>query len=279
MEGKIIKLISNDYTVLSNNKKYICKSRGKFRKLKISPLVGDQVVFDDINNYILEVKKRKNELVRPPVANIDQAFIITSVKHPNFSTNLLDKLIDIIEFNNIEPIICFTKLDLLNKEEQNDIDVYINYYKKIGYKVFTNTQISEIKEQFKNKISVFTGQTGAGKSTLLNNINPNLKIKTDDISYALGRGKHTTRHVELIDLENGFVADTPGFSSLEFIDMKDIDIRDNFVEFELYKEKCKYRDCMHDKEDECEVKNKVRSGDVLESRYQNYLNFIHKRER
>ena len=279
MEGKIIKLISNDYTVLSNNKKYICKSRGKFRKLKISPLVGDQVVFDDINNYILEVKKRKNELVRPPVANIDQAFIITSVKHPNFSTNLLDKLIDIIEFNNIEPIICFTKLDLLNKEEQNDIDVYINYYKKIGYKVFINTQISEIKEQFKNKISVFTGQTGAGKSTLLNNINPNLKIKTDDISYALGRGKHTTRHVDLIELENGFVADTPGFSSLEFIDMKDIDIRDNFVEFELYKEKCKYRDCMHDKEDECEVKNKVRSGDILESRYQNYLNFIHKRER
>lgn len=279
MEGKIIKLISNDYTVLSNNKKYICKSRGKFRKLKISPLVGDQVVFDDINNYILEVKKRKNELVRPPVANIDQAFIITSVKHPNFSTNLLDKLIDIIEFNNIEPIICFTKLDLLNKEEQNDIDVYINYYKKIGYKVFINTQISEIKEQFKNKISVFTGQTGAGKSTLLNNINPNLKIKTDDISYALGRGKHTTRHVELIELENGFVADTPGFSSLEFIDMKDIDIRDNFVEFELYKEKCKYRDCMHDKEDECEVKNKVKSGDILESRYQNYLNFIHKRER
>lgn len=279
MEGKIIKLISNDYTVLSNNKKYICKSRGKFRKLKISPLVGDQVVFDDIKNYILEVKKRKNELVRPPVANIDQAFIITSVKHPNFSTNLLDKLIDIIEFNNIEPIICFTKLDLLNKEEQNDIDVYINYYKKIGYKVFINTQISEIKEQFKNKISVFTGQTGAGKSTLLNNINPNLKIKTDDISYALGRGKHTTRHVELIELENGFVADTPGFSSLEFIDMKDIDIRDNFVEFELYKEKCKYRDCMHDKEDECEVKNKVRSGDILESRYQNYLNFIHKRER
>ena len=279
MEGKIIKLISNDYTVLSNNKKYICKSRGKFRKLKISPLVGDQVVFDDINNYILEVKKRKNELVRPPVANIDQAFIITSVKHPNFSTNLLDKLIDIIEFNNIEPIICFTKLDLLNKEEQNDIDMYINYYKKIGYKVFINTQISEIKEQFKNKISVFTGQTGAGKSTLLNNINPNLKIKTDDISYALGRGKHTTRHVELIELENGFVADTPGFSSLEFIDMKDIDIRDNFVEFELYKEKCKYRDCMHDKEDECEVKNKVRSGDILESRYQKYLNFIHKRER
>ena len=279
MEGKIIKLISNDYTVLSNNKKYICKSRGKFRKLKISPLVGDQVVFDDINNYILEVKKRKNELVRPPVANIDQAFIITSVKHPNFSTNLLDKLIDIIEFNNIEPIICFTKLDLLNKEEQNDIDVYINYYKKIGYKVFINTQISEIKEQFKNKISVFTGQTGAGKSTLLNNINPNLKIKTDDISYALGRGKHTTRHVELIELENGFVADTPGFSSLEFIDMKDIDIRDNFVEFELYKEKCKYRDCMHDKEDECEVKNKVRSGDILKSRYQNYLNFINKRER
>ena len=139
MEGKIVKLISNDYTVLSNNKLYVCKSRGKFRKLKITPIVGDEVVFDEINNYILEVKPRKNKLVRPPVANIDQAFIITSVKQPDFSTNLLDKLINIIEFNNVEPIICFTKLDLLNDEELKYINKYINYYKKICYKVFINT--------------------------------------------------------------------------------------------------------------------------------------------
>ena len=275
MEGKIIKLISNDYTVLSNNKKYICKSRGKFRKLKISPLVGDQVVFDDINNYILEVKKRKNELVRPPVANIDQAFIITSVKHPNFSTNLLDKLIDIIEFNNIEPIICFTKLDLLNKEEQNDIDVYINYYKKIGYKVFINTQISEIKEQFKNKISVFTGQTGAGKSTLLNNINPNLKIKTDDISYALGRGKHTTRHAELFELKfGGMVADTPGFSSLTLDDIEDIDLKDYFIEFEDYDD-CKFGSrCIHQNEPNCAVKEAVENGEIPKERYESYIQLL-----
>lgn len=275
-EGKIIKIISNDYTVLSNQE-YICKSRGKFRKQKITPLVGDNVIFDANQNYILEIKPRKNELVRPPVANIDQTFIITSVKHPNFSTNLLDKLINIIEFNRIEPILCFTKLDLLNKEEQKEMDAIMKYYQQIGYKVFHNTEVKALKKQFQNKISVFTGQTGAGKSTLLNKINPNLKIKTDEISYALGRGKHTTRHVELIPIENGLVADTPGFSSIDFFDMKPSDIRDNFIEFELYKEKCKYRDCMHDKEDDCYIKEKLMTGEILKSRYENYLNFIHNR--
>lgn len=279
MQGKIIKLISNDYTVLSNNKKYVCKSRGKFRKLNISPLVGDRVIFDEENNYILEIQKRKNELIRPPVANIDQALIITSVKNPNYSSNLLDKMINIIEFNNITPIICFTKLDLLNSEEKKKTDQIIKYYQKIGYKVLINTEINKIKKEFKNKTSVLTGQTGAGKSTLLNKINPNLNIKTDDISYALGRGKHTTRHVELIQLEGGLVADTPGFSSLDFIDMTNSDIRDNFIEFELYKENCKYRDCMHDREDECEIKNKVNQKEILKSRYDNYINFIHQNQK
>lgn len=275
MEGKIVKLISNDYTVLSSNKLYVCKSRGKFRKMGISPLVGDLVEFDEVNQYILEIKPRKNALIRPPVSNIDQAFIITSVKHPDFSTHLLDKLISVIEFNNIKPIICFTKLDLLDNKELKVLDEYLAYYQKIGYKVFKNTEIVEIKNQFKGKISVFTGQTGAGKSTLLNKIQPELQIKTDDISYALGRGKHTTRHVELISLCGGLVADTPGFSSLDFTDMDSSDIRDNFIEFEFYKERCKYRDCMHDKEDQCEVKNQVVAGEILKSRYDNYLNFIH----
>ena len=117
MEGKMIKIISNDYTVLSNNSNYVCKSRGKFRNVNITPLVGDEVVFDELNNYILEIKKRKNELLRPPVSNIDNALIITNVK-PTFNTNLLDKLLCIVEFNNIKPIICFTKLDLLNEEEK-----------------------------------------------------------------------------------------------------------------------------------------------------------------
>ena len=270
MEGKIIKIISNDYTVLANNKIYVCKSRGKFRNQNITPLVGDIVYFDEKNNYILEVKKRKNELVRPPVSNIDQAVIITNVK-PTFNTNLLDKLLCIIEFNNIKPIICFTKLDLLNEEELNDIKQYMEYYKKIGYDVYDNRNIEDIKRIFKDKITVFTGQSGAGKSTLLNKIDQNLNLKTDEISIALGRGKHTTRHVELLDIENGFVADTPGFSSIDFIGMSNEDIRDNFIEFNEYKDGCKYRDCMHLNEDDCNVKN---NPNIFNSRYENYKNFI-----
>lgn len=269
MQGKIVKLISNDYSVLSD-KIYVCKSRGKFRNEHITPIVGDNVIFDEKNNYILEILERKNELVRPPVSNIDNAYIITNVK-PSFDSNLLDKLLCIIEFNNIKPIIIFTKLDLLNNEELIEINNYMEYYKNIGYEVYKNTEIDKIKATFKNKISVFTGQSGAGKSTLLNKINPELDIKTDEISVALGRGKHTTRHVELIKLYDGFVADTPGFSSLNFNDMKNTDIRDNFIEFNDYKEECEYRDCMHIDENNCGIKNNEK---ILKSRYENYLNFI-----
>lgn len=275
MQGRIIKNISNDYTVLTEENIYVCKSRGKFRNLNITPLVGDNVIFDDENNYILEVLPRKTELVRPPVSNIDQAVIITSVKNPDLDTNLLDKLINIIEYNNVKPIICFTKLDLL--DDISKIEELINYYKKIGYEVYKNTEIEEIKKIFKNKITVFTGQSGAGKSTLMNNIDSNLNIKTDEISHALGRGKHTTRHVELISLYDGLVADTPGFSSLDFYDMKQSDIRDNFIEFNEYKEGCKYRDCMHHKEDNCAIKDELEKGNILKSRYENYIHFIEKR--
>lgn len=275
MRGKIIKLISNDYTVLSNDKQYVCKSRGKFRNMKINPLVGDEVIFDEENNYILEVLPRKNYLLRPPVANVDQAVIITSVKHPDFSSNLLDKLLCIIEFNNIKPIICFTKLDLLNDNELEEINNIIDYYKKI-YEVYINDDIESIKHIFKDKISVFTGQSGAGKSTLLNKLDDSLQIKTNDISIALGRGKHTTRHVELIPLYGGLVADTPGFSAVDFTDMTNADIRDNFIEFNEYREDCKYKDCMHNKEDECAIKSEI-DKNILKSRYENYLNFINKR--
>lgn len=275
MRGKIIKLISNDYTVLSNDKQYVCKSRGKFRNMKINPLVGDEVIFDEENNYILEVLPRKNYLLRPPVANVDQAVIITSVKHPDFSSNLLDKLLCIIEFNNIKPIICFTKLDLLNDNELEEINKIIDYYKKI-YEVYINNDIESIKHIFKDKISVFTGQSGAGKSTLLNKLDESLQIKTNEISMALGRGKHTTRHVELIPLYNGLVADTPGFSAVDFTDMSNADIRDNFIEFNEYREDCKYKDCMHNKEDECAIKKEI-DNNILKSRYENYLNFINKR--
>ena len=279
MQGRIIKLISNDYTVLAGQERYVCKSRGKFRNMNITPLVGDIVEFDEENRYILEVCSRKNELVRPPVSNIDQAFVVTSAKDPDFSSNLLNKLLTVIEYNNIKPIICFTKLDLLSDEQLKSIEEIMSYYESIGYKVFRNTEVDEIRSSFKDKVSVFTGQSGAGKSTLLNSIDSNLNIQTAEISYALGRGKHTTRHVELIEISGGLVADTPGFSALYFDNMSAADIRDNFIEFNEYRELCEYKDCMHDKENKCEIKRQVEEGKILKSRYEDYLNFIHKNVR
>ena len=276
MTGKIVKVISNDYTVLSNNELYVCKSRGKFRNLNIIPLVGDNVNFDDKNKYILEIFPRKNYLVRPPVANIDQCVIITSVKEPDFSANLLDKLLTIIEFNNIKPIICFTKLDKLNGAELVEIKEIMDYYYKIGYEIYDNQNLEKLKSIFKDKITVFTGQSGAGKSTLLNKLDSSLKLKTDEISFALNRGKHTTRHVELLNIYDGYVADTPGFSAISFLEMTNSDIRDNFIEFNNYREDCEYKDCMHDNEINCEIKRQVNGGDILFSRYENYLKFIHK---
>lgn len=274
MKGRIIKNISNDYTIDSNGKLYICKPRGKFRLNNQAPLVGDIVEFDELNNYILNIEPRKNELIRPSIANIDIAVIVTSVKNPNFDTILLDKTLTIISYNNITPVIYFSKLDLLTTKELEDIETYINYYQKIGYKVAKTPD--ELMIIIKNKMIVFTGQSGAGKSTLLNKINPDLELKTDEISLALGRGKHTTRHTELYDINNTFIADTPGFSKIDFIGMKPIDIRDNMKEMFDNLEYCKYADCMHINEDGCKVKLLVEKKEILESRYNNYRNFINR---
>ena len=275
MNGKIIKIISNDYTVLGeDNKEYICKARGKFRNMKVTPLVGDIVTFDKDNRYIMKIHSRNNYLIRPSIANIDQLIIIASVKHPDFDTNLLDKLLVISEFNMIQPVICLTKTDLLNEKEKECIQEYIDYYEKIGYEVVLNTNLDRIKELLKDKITVFTGQSGAGKSTLLNKLDSSFNIKTGEISLALGRGKHTTRHTELLNTCDGWVADTPGFSSLEFIEMTKEDIRDNFVDFQALRDECKYKDCMHLKDDNCRIKQAVENGEIIKSRYENYKKFI-----
>ncbi len=275
IKGRIIKQISNSYTVLVDDMIYECKARGKFRNMKVTPLVGDFVNFDKDNNYILEVLPRKNELARPSICNIDQAVIIASLKCPNFDTNLLDKLLCIIEFNRIKPIIVFTKADLLNKDELKNFKKYFNYYKRY-YDVYMNDEINKIKKIFKDKVSVFTGQSGAGKSTLLNRLDKSLNIKTSEISLALNRGKHTTRHTSLLKVFDGLVADTPGFSALNFGEMTPSDIRDNFNDFNDYRCMCKYKDCMHYKEDECIIKDKVKDGTILQSRYDNYISFITK---
>ena len=213
---------------------------------------------------------------RPPVSNVDTSYLITSLKEPDFSSALLDKLILISEYNHINPVIVFTKQDLLTKEEKEKIKPILKYYQNLGYKVFLNNQITEIEQTFKDKFCVFTGQSGAGKSTLINKINPKLNLKTNEISKALNRGKHTTRHTEALELFGGLVADTPGFSALDLTVLSKEDIRNNFKEFSKFE--CKYRDCMHVKEDGCQVKEKVKNGEILKSRYENYLNFLQDKE-
>ena len=272
MLGRIIKIISNLYTVETKDGLVECRARGKFRNDSITPLVGDKCIIDKENNYILEILPRTNELSRPLIANVDAALIVTSVKKPNLSLNLLDKMINIVTINNIESILCFSKLDLLDKQETKEIKKIISYYKKIGYKVIINKEYKKLNKLLKGKIVVITGQTGAGKSTLLNKMDKTLNLKTDEISESLGRGKHTTRHTEVFKFKNFYIADTPGFSSLDFGNLSKEEIKNSFVEFKKYT--CPFKDCMHSKEVDCEVKKAVEKGEILASRYNNYLDFI-----
>ena len=274
MEGQIVKIISNLYFVLSDNKTYKCNSRGNFRLRKITPVVGDYCKFDPKTNYILDILPRKNYLDRPLVANVDQGVIVTSLVTPSFSTNLLDKLITVLEINNIKPIICITKEDMISEDEKELFKTIISYYKSIGYQVFYNTEIEEIKKIFKDKTTVFTGQTGAGKSSLLNKLDPNLNLEVGEVSLALGRGKHTTRIVSLINLFGGKVVDTPGFSSIDLSVYSPEEIRNSFIEFNNCS--CLYKDCSHTNEELeiCEVKRKVEQNEILKSRYEDYISFI-----
>ncbi len=272
MQGMIIRIISNLYTVKCEDGIYECRARGKFRNDHITPMVGDYVFIQD--HYIMKVLPRKNSLVRPPLSNIDQVMIVTSLKKPDLSLYLLDKFISIAEFHRMKAMICFTKADLLNDCEKKEIAAIKRYYESIGYEVYYNDQISEIKETLQGKLTVLAGQTGSGKSSLLNRMDSTLNLKTNEISEALGRGKHTTRHVELFEIAGGLVSDTPGFSSLELIDMDNLAIRDSFVEFQAYR--CKYRDCFHIHEDGCAVKEQV-GKTIRRSRYENYQNFIEKK--
>ena len=277
MQGQIIKQISNLYTVKVGDMLYGCRARGKFRKDNISPMVGDYVIINPEDNVIETILERKNELDRPVIANVDIAFIVTSTKKPNLDLNLLDKLISVITFNDIEPVICFTKLDLLNEVEKENIDNLRKYYEMIGINCVYNTETAEIKRLLDNNIVVLAGQTGAGKSSLLNRLDDELDIETNEISEALGRGKHTTRHVELYEISDGFIADTPGFSALDLKDMNKEQLRDTFIEFRDYE--CKFRDCMHHKESKCGVKEALEDKMILQSRYNNYLLFLEEVEK
>ena len=271
MNGKITKIISNLYTVKCGELVYGCRARGKFRNIGISPIVGDDVVIDSDNNYILEIKPRRNELKRPVIANVDIAFIVTSVKKPNLDLVLLDKLISVVTYNEIIPVIVFTKLDLLDDKELETISNIKKYYEMIGIKVLYNSEKTLIKKVIEGKTIVLAGQTGAGKSSLLNSLDDSLNIETNEISEALGRGKHTTRHTELYNINGAYIADTPGFSALD-LDIPKEDLKYTFNEFMEYE--CKFRDCNHDKENNCGVKDAVQKKLILSSRYENYLLFL-----
>lgn len=272
MQGQIIKIVSDLHIVACDGHTYPCKCRGIFRKEHITPLVGDYVLFSKDKNLIESIVPRKNEFQRPKVSNVDQAFLITSLVHPDFSLNLLDKLIVLMEINHVEPIICITKEDITDEDEKRRVYSILEYYKNIGYKVVSNQDLDTLEELLAGKTSVFTGQTGAGKSTLLNKLNPEWDLETGEVSLVLGRGRHTTRVVELFELFGGKVMDTPGFSALDFKGVSKETIRDAFIEFREFP--CPFRDCNHTKEGECEVKKAVLANNIMESRYLNYLSFI-----
>lgn len=274
-EGQIIKSISGEYTIFTGEEKIVCKPRGIFRYKGMTPKVGDYVLVNDATKSIVEIKPRKNDLIRPVICNVDKAFLVFSVKEPDLNLNLLDRLLAIIEFNNIEAVIVFTKLDLLTDYEK--YTKIRDYYANLGYKIYESSISAlpaDIVNEVKSNLCVLAGQSGVGKSTLLNNIDPRLKLKTSEISQALGRGKHTTRHVELIEINSGYLADTPGFGTVDFYDMEVSDLSHSFIEFFSHLEKCKYSTCLHINEPGCEVKKLVEDGVILKSRYDNYLLFV-----
>lgn len=272
--GRIIKLVAGVYTVEDKLKnKYNLKPLGVFRHRGITPKVGDMVDFD--NDSIVKVHERKNELYRPVIANVDQVLLINSAKKPNFSFLLLDKFLAMIEAYSITPVIVVTKIDLLNETELKELKSNLKYYEKYFDILYTSSKkligIEGVLDITANKVNVLAGQTGAGKSTLLNSINPNLNLETNEISKALGRGKHTTRHVEIFEFGNGYIADTPGFSKLEFDDFESDQLKYYYPDFFEFSHKCKFNECNHIHEPKCEVKRLVEENVIPKFRYDNYV--------
>lgn len=282
LKGRIIKALSGFYYVFSDGTVTQCRGRGVFRKQKISPLVGDYVTFqaeNELEGYILDIEERKNELIRPPIANVDQAVLVFSAIEPEFSPLLLDRFLVLVEANGIKPLICISKMDLVTDDKKAVIQQYAKDYRDIGYDVLLTSTITEngvadLLPYLDDCVTVVAGQSGVGKSSLLNALKPELELKTNDISTSLGRGKHTTRHVELISVGRGLVADTPGFSSLEFINIELEDLSSCFPEMDRLSENCKFRGCLHLSEPKCAVKAALDEGNIPAYRYEHYTSFI-----
>ena len=277
-KGIIYKAQKELYYVLSDDISYKCKARGVFRDRNIKPLVGDYVqiqVLDNQEGLIEEVYPRKSELIRPPVANIDQILLVLTVKSPNVNYNLVDKYLVMLEHFTVDVVMVINKSDLLDPKDKEE---FRDTYSKTGYElVFTSALnkegIDELKEILMGKISSLAGPSGVGKSTLLNLFHKDLDVETGDISKKTQRGRHTTRHTELFEIfEDTFILDTPGFSSLDlsFIE-EEGQIREFYPEFRKLQKDCRFQNCQHLKEPDCAVKKELEKENISQKRYDNYI--------
>ncbi|AKL91675.1 ribosome small subunit-dependent GTPase A [Staphylococcus capitis] len=275
--GRIVKLISGVYQVDVDGVRFDTKPRGLFRKKKFSPVVGDIVDFEVQNEqegYIHHVHDRDNELKRPPVSNIDELVIVMSAVEPQFSTQLLDRFLVVAHSYDLEPRILITKKDLTTQDDQEYIQAMLDLYQDIGYPtqfISKNDDRVSIVDEWNHGLIVLSGQSGVGKTTFLNHYRPELNLETNDISKSLNRGKHTTRHVELYERNHGFIADTPGFSALDFDHIEKDELKNYFVDIKDAGQDCKFRNCNHIKEPKCNVKHLVDEGKIAQFRYEHYL--------
>lgn len=282
INGKIIKGIGGFYYVDTENGLYECRARGIFRKEKVTPLVGDRVsisVVDEDNKkgVVEEIDKRDTELVRPPIANVDKALIVFAIKNPKPNLSLLDRFIVLAEKENLEIVIVLTKADL---DDDNTLEELKRVYELSGYKVIpvsnkTKLNIDKIKEELSGNVVVFAGPSGVGKSSLLNEIDSNFKLQTGEVSEKIKRGKHTTRHAELLKLDCGaMVADTPGFSSLTLDDISETELKDYFIEFDDF-DTCRFGSrCVHENEPSCAIKEAAQNGEISKKRYDSYIQLL-----
>lgn len=276
LNGTIISSLGGTFKVAARGNEYICKARGVFRNRQITPICGDNVTveIDPVTNegVITDVSDRKNEIIRPPLANLDQLVFVISTCEPYPNLLLLDKFLAVSVYKNISPAIVFTKTDKAPADEY--VKIYSPIFPTFCVDNSTGEGIEQVKELLHDKFSAFTGNSGAGKSTLLNNICPHLNLTTSEISRKLGRGKHTTRRVDIYPLDGGgYVADTPGFSTFNtqmYDTIMKQDLADCFPEFEEYLGNCRFQDCSHTKEQGCAVLEALRSGIIAKSRHNSY---------
>ena len=278
MEGKIIKGIGGFYYVKTKDEIIECKARGKFRHKDMKPMVGDNVLINVSNGkgVIEDIFDRTSELIRPTVANVTQAFVVFAIKNPDINFDLLNRFLISCEHNNIKSIVCLNKEDLATEEEKEEVKKKIN---DIGYEVFfinakKGIGIDLIKEKLKDEETVVCGPSGAGKSTLINNLINRDHMETGVVSEKIGRGKHTTRHSELIEIENGYLVDSPGFSNIDISFMEKESLKYCFPEFEEYNHNCKFRGCLHNKEPKCAVKEALEEGKINKYRYEFYIRIL-----